>query len=293
MLCLITFWGSSFVVVKIVLLEGMAPIAIATLRFLVAGGFFLVVLLLNRVRDREYTVRVNRRDVLTLMFLALAGVTFFFVFQYTGIQMAGASVAAIMVCLLSPVLISMLSARLLKETLNTPQILGVVVAAAGTFTIVIGGTFSSQADSSFLSGTLLLLATPILWAAYTIAGKRIMTRHSPFLIVAYVNILGGLFLVPFSLVEGSILAISAIGLNAWLAILFLASTCSLIGYYIWFYVMKRVRAAVVSSFLFAEPLITVLFATAFVGEQIAISTIGGGLLVFVGVYLVTRKGASH
>jgi drug/metabolite transporter (DMT)-like permease len=37
MLILILFWGSSFVVVKIALEEGLDPITIATFRFLVFG----------------------------------------------------------------------------------------------------------------------------------------------------------------------------------------------------------------------------------------------------------------
>ena len=41
---MILFWGSSFVVVKLALNEGLSPIAIATYRFLVAGGIFLILL---------------------------------------------------------------------------------------------------------------------------------------------------------------------------------------------------------------------------------------------------------
>jgi hypothetical protein len=48
MVSLIVFWGSSFVVVKIILGEGLSPTAIATFRFLVAGAFFLVALFLQR-----------------------------------------------------------------------------------------------------------------------------------------------------------------------------------------------------------------------------------------------------
>jgi drug/metabolite transporter (DMT)-like permease len=49
-----------------------------------------------------------------------------------------------------------------------------------------------------------------------------------------------------------------------------------------------VSAAVTSSFLFAEPLVTVLFAVMFVGEEVSMSILAGGLLIFIGVYLVTR-----
>ena len=61
-----------------------------------------------------------------------------------------------------------------------------------------------------------------------------------------------------------------------------------LGYYVWFYVLEQVSAAVTSSFLFAEPLVTVSFAVMFVGEEISMSILAGGLLIFIGVYLVTR-----
>ena len=289
MLCLITFWGSSFVVVKEVLKEGLTPVSIATFRFLVAGALFLVALFLNRVRQPRYRLLVEKKDVKTLVLLALSGVTLFFMVQYTGISMAGASIASILVCLLAPVLITVFSAWLFRERLKRRQVAGIVGAVLGTFTIVAGDVFSSQGNSAFLQGSLLLLLTPLMWTGYSLLGKKMMEKYDPFLVVAYVSILGGLLLVPFSLAENSFHLITAVSLQGWLFILFLAFTCSLLGYYIWFYVMKQVKAAVASSFLFGEPLVTALFATTFVGEQITFSVVAGGLLVFVGVVLVTWK----
>lgn len=289
MLCLIAFWGSSFVVVKAALREGMSPVAIATFRFLTAGGLFIGALLLNRARNSNYVLLVERKDVPTLFALALTGVTFFFIIQYTGIQMASASLASILVCLLAPIIISVVSARMFGERLVTKQILGIGVAAMGTFTVVAGGALNLQSNMTFFLGTLILLSTPFLWATYTLLGKKIMDKYSPFLVVAYVNILGGLCLVPFSLAENSFHEIFTLNLQEWSAILFLAFTCSLLGYFIWFYVMKQVRAAVTSSFLFGEPLITGLFATIFIREEMTLFTVIGGLLIFAGVYLVSRQ----
>ena len=289
MLSLITFWGSSFVVVKTVLREGLTPIAIATFRFLIAGGLFLIVLLLNRIRNRNYRILVERKDIPLILFLAFSGVTVFFIAQYTGIQMASASVASILVCLLSPILISVFSTFLFKETLSKIQLLGIGIASVGTLTVVVGGTFNLQGNLAFFLGSLILLTTPLLWTVYTLLGKRIMQKYDPFLVVAYVNILGGLFLVPFSLAENSFNNIFALIIPEWLAVLYLSFTCSLIGYFIWFYVMKRSSAAATSSFLFAEPLVTVLFAAIFVREEVTLFAVGGGLLIFIGVLLITTK----
>jgi drug/metabolite transporter (DMT)-like permease len=169
------------------------------------------------------------------------------------------------------------------------QVLGIIIASIGTFTVIVGGTFNLQGNLTFLLGSLILLSTPLLWVAYTLLGKKIIQKYDPFLIVAYVNILGGFFLVPFSLMENSINTILVLTSQEWLAILYLAFTCSLIGYFIWFYVIKRSSAAATSSFLFAEPLVTVLFAAVFVREEVTPFAVGGGLLIFMGVFLITTR----
>ena len=290
MLCLIIFWGSSFVVVKALLLQGLTPIAIATFRFLVAGVLFLVALVVMKVRRPLSVVLFEGKDTLAFVGLSLVGVTFFFIVQYVGIELADASVAAILVCFLSPILIALLSMRIFNESLKKKQFLGLAVAGIGTLLVITGGTMDfGGSNPTFLFGSLILLLTPILWASYTLGGKRLIEKYSPFLVVAYVSIIGGLFLIPFSLAENSLQGILTLSLQAWGAILYLAVTCSFVGYFIWFHVMSRVKAAVTSSFLFAEPLVTVLFATVFIGENITPPLLVGGLLIFTGVLLITRK----
>ncbi len=289
MLTLIIFWGSSFVVVKIALREGLTPIAIATFRFLIAGALFLFSLFVKKSRQQEYRLLVEKKDAPTLLFLALTGVTFFFSAQYTGINMAGASVAALFVCLLSPILIAVFSARIFKEQLAKKQTFGIGMAAAGALIVISGGSLGVPDNANFFLGSLVLLLTPVLWAAYNLSGKKVLAKYDPFLVVAYVNVLGGLCLVPFSLFENTLYQMFSLSFHGWLAILFLAVTCSFFGYYTWFYVLKQVGAAVTSSFLFVEPLVTVLLAAVFVGEVIGWSVIAGGVLIFIGVYLVTMR----
>jgi drug/metabolite transporter (DMT)-like permease len=289
MLCLTFFWGSAYVVAKEILRDGLTPVAIATFRFLLAGILFLPVLLFNKTRNREYRLFIERRDAAVVLLLALTGVTFYFIIQYTGIKMAGASIASIMVSLLSPIVISLFSAKVLRERLTRKQVLGIGIASTGTATVVAGTTLSLGNDSNFLIGSLILLLTPFLWATYTIAGKRILERYDPLLVVAYVNIFGALCLIPFSLAENSFQEIFSLTMNEWLGILYLGSICSLLGYLIWFYVLKQISATVTSSFMFAQPLITVLLATAFLNEELTLPVMVGGLLIFIGVYLVGRK----
>ncbi len=293
MVSLIIFWGSSFVVVKIALDEGLTPISIATFRFLIAGALFLIALILNKTRRADYHILAEPKDMITLLILSLTGVTLFFMAQYTGIKMANASTAAIFVCLLSPIIITILSKTMLQEYLTNHQILGSIIAAGGTFAVIVGGTPTFSGSREFFLGSLILLSTPFLWATYSLLGKKIMKKYSPFLTTAYVTILGGLCLIPFCLVEDSFHKIFSMTCTSWVAILFLSLTCSLLGYYIWLHVLKQVGPAVTSSFLFAEPLVTVLFAVVFIGEKLNLLILSGGLLIFLGVCLVATKQRSE
>lgn len=80
-------------------------------------------------------------------------------------------------------------------------------------------------------------------------------------------------------------------MTGWLAILYLAITCSFIGYYIWLRSIKTVGAAITSSFLFAEPLVTVTLAVTLpnIREQLTLPIIAGAFLILAGVYLITRR----
>jgi drug/metabolite transporter (DMT)-like permease len=286
MVLLIIFWGSSFVVVKQLLNDGLTPVAVATFRFLVAGAFFLLVLLIKKGVSPNYKLGVERKDLLVFLVLALTGVTFFFIVQYTGIQLAGSTIAAIMVCLLSPILITIFSARLFGEHLKKVQFFGIAVAAVGTLLVVLADLLNLKGDMTFLVGTLILLSTPLMWAGYSLLGQKIMQKYDAFLVVAYISLLGGLCLIPFSLAENSFSMLLTMNLNEWLGILYLSLTCSLLGYFIWFYVLKK-AGATASTFLFGEPLITAVFAVMFVSEALYPSVIAGAVLIFIGVFIVT------
>ncbi len=286
---LIVFWGSSFVVVKIALAEGLTPVSIATYRFLLAGGLFILTFVIRGKRESKLKMSVDMRDLPVFVFLALSGITFFFLAQYTGISMAGASIAAIFVCLLSPIFIAIGSVVMFKERVGKWQALGIGLAAVGTLIVILGGSVGMQPDSDFFYGSLILLATPFLWTFYTLLGKKTIEKYDPILVLTCITVLGGLFLLPFSLAENSILLALSMSTSSWIAIAYLSVTCSLLGYYIWFYSVERVGATVTSSILFGEPLVTVLMAAAFVGEKITPPIVVGGILIFAGVYLVTRK----
>jgi drug/metabolite transporter (DMT)-like permease len=104
------------------------------------------------------------------------------------------------------------------------------------------------------------------------------------------TLLGGVFLFPFAAVAYHP------GRNAWDwrsigAVLWLAIPVSIVAVQLWLYLLKD-NAARASFWLFLCPVSGFLIANAVMKEPIGLYTIGGMVLVIVGLYLVQSKKTS-
>jgi drug/metabolite transporter (DMT)-like permease len=70
--------------------------------------------------------------------------------------------------------------------------------------------------------------------------------------------------------------------------LFLGIACSGLAYIFWYDALAEAGAAQVASFLYIEPIVTVVVATLLIGEAATWSTLAGGATILLGVWLVNR-----
>jgi len=69
---------------------------------------------------------------------------------------------------------------------------------------------------------------------------------------------------------------------------FLGIAASGLAYVFWFDGLAKIQASQIGAFLYIEPLVTMLIASALLGEHIQGITLLGGLIILTGVWLVTR-----
>ncbi len=148
LLVLMTFlWGFAFVLVDIAV-EFIPPTSLALTRFLLASLSFLIFdlyLFIRRKRRSEESSKAVEKSSYTklewiyLIIASFSGISFFFVFQYAAIELIGPSLPALFVCLLAPVLITVLAVAFFNERLTKLKIIGYVIATIGGFLLVTGG----------------------------------------------------------------------------------------------------------------------------------------------------------
>ena len=279
----ILIWGFSFVVVKVAIDDGSPPVQIAMGRFLVASLIFGSFLLWKRPGWPA------RSDLRTFFILAFLGVGSYYVFQYYSVKYAGPSVTAILVTLLCPIMIFIMSRFKLNESVSRAQTVGLGIATLGAFLVITDGSLAFISNSAQIVGGIFGVICALFWAIYTVEGKKIVIKYDPFVSTAYLSLIGTAMLVPLALAEYQISENVEFHLSYLAAILFLGIMCTVIGYVFWFRALTGLTASSTGATLYFEPVVTIIFAYAILGQGIGWIAGLGGVLVLVGVAVVSRR----
>jgi drug/metabolite transporter (DMT)-like permease len=277
--CAVVIWGWTFVATKICLAY-LSPLELLGLRLLIA---LPVMLGLIAARRTPLSFRLPPRPV--LLGSALIGIHFYI--QITGLKYTSATNTGWIIAV-TPVVIALLSSLVLGERISPRLRTGIGVATLGIFLLVSRGRLAELGWLTSL-GDWLILASAHTWALYTIAVRDLARAENP-LAVTFV-----LFL-PATIVATLAVAFTSnwerllrLPLEAWLALLFLGVFGMALAHWFWQVGVSRVGAARAGVFLYVEPLATTTLAVPYLGEPLGPTTIAGGGLVLLGVWIAQRS----
>ena len=276
-------WGVSFIATKIALRE-ISPMTVVWLRF----GIGVLVLAAATMVRKEYRP-VSSGDLGYFAMLGFIGITFHQWLQTTGLATA-AAISSAWIITTTPIFIAVLGWLFLREKLTVRQIIGIAVATAGVMLIL------SQDNPAALwnggigsSGDLLVFLSAANWAVFSVLSRKGLKGISATFMILCVMAFGWLFTSFVLISNGSFSEIPALSRDGWYAIAFLGIFCSGFAYIFWYDALKVLPVSNVGSFLYFEPVTTIIVAIPMLGEKLSLGTIAGGISIFFGVWLVNRK----
>lgn len=280
------FWGTSWAASKIGLRD-FSPIHLAVLRFVLASCLFYILL---KIFYRDYVI--DSKDKPLLWFLGILGVSFYFYIQHTGLKHT-TTVNSSIIMGTSPIFTMLLSTKLFnQEELNLNKIFGAIISFLGIFLVFSSGKGISFSSSTLL-GDLLILINSISWAFFTVLGKRLVDKYEPFVVISYIYIYATITMSPIIFTSDFITSVKKAPSGTWLAVFYLAIFCSVYGFYMWYKGIKIIGAARTAMFNYINPVVAVTIGILFLKETWTFYTLFGGILVFIGVYIVTTKRQSQ
>lgn len=198
---------------------------------------------------------------------------------FAALRHASAGLTALLLYLF-PILVALFSALLGRQRLTLGRALAVGVAFSGTL-LTIGGSLTGSP-----LGIALGLGAAFIYAIYILAGERLTAGASPLASSAVIMV--GAALVYGGLAWGlaSPLPATPVAWGAVLGIVFLSTILGMVGF---FAGMARLGAADAAALSTLEPLVTLVLASLFLGEQLELIQVLGGLLILGAVVALTRS----
>jgi drug/metabolite transporter (DMT)-like permease len=273
--CLV--WSFAFVAGKIGVTY-CPPLILLSARFLLAG---ILILGISAVRGDGW--QMTWRDAAVFAILGVANNALYLGLGYTGLKTVSAGLGGLIVSA-NPVFTAMLAALLLGEPLTWRKAAGLLLGIVGVGFIV-WHRMSVGTDS--FHGILFTLASLASIVVGTILFKVLAPKGSLWIGNGVQSLAGGLAVLPFALIFSSL---SDIVPNAQLlgAFAFLVLGGSILGYLLWFHLLKVCGATAASAYHFLMPPLAMLFAWIVLGEHVEGRDLLGIIPVALGIYLVTR-----
>ncbi len=258
-------WGFGYALTKIGM-DHFSPLLLMSLRFGIAG------LILVWFTKPPWG---HMRD---LFMVAFIGSTIQYGFTYYGLKGIDVSTASILVQLEGPIL-ALLSTLILKERLGWPRALGMGLAFAGVVVIAGEPRLSESLDS-----VALVISGAAFWAIAQIMISRLKSL-SGITILAWVAIIASPQMLLISLVieKGQWHSIVSADLQDWSIVFYLSFIMTVIGYSIWYHLLRICDVSKLSPFLMLLPVTSIIAGVVILEEQFTLTMGIGGLLIMAGV----------
>jgi len=275
-------WGASFIATKVALRD-LSPVTLVWMRF----GIGVVILGIATAARRQFAFPA-RNELGYLALLGFLGITLHQWLQSTGLQTAQATTTGWIIASI-PVFMALLGWGFLKEKLNQMQVAGIAISALGVLLVVSKGSLSGLTTGKFgtIGDFLILLSAPN-WAVFTILSRRGLQQHPATRMMFYVMGFGWLFSTVLLFTGPGIGEIGRMTFDGWLAMGFLGVIVSGLAYIAWYDALKVIPAAQIGTFLYLEPVVTMLLAAGMLGESLLFASVLGGGLILLGVWMVNR-----
>lgn len=281
---IVAIWGSTFVFTKMLLLAGLSPAQIFTLRFIIA----YVLLMGYSLSKRSFRLfSDNWRDELLMLVLGITGGSVYFLAENAAMLFTTATNTSLIVCS-CPLFAMLLFAVVYRhsEHISKVQALGSVLACMGMAVVVLNGHFVLHLSPL---GDLLAFAACLCWAVYSLLMKPATERYSTLFITRKVFFYGLLTIIPYYLIVPGFPSLDVLLRSDVLwNLLFLGVVASMICYVAWNWVISRLGAVVATNWVYFNPITTILFAWWLLHEQITIWFLLGTVFILLGMYLADK-----
>jgi drug/metabolite transporter (DMT)-like permease len=236
--------------------------------------------------------KIEKRDFLKIIFAAVLGMCINMLAFFRGLELSTPINSGVIITL-SPILVLILSYFFLKEKVTLKKILGIIIGFSGAVFLILNTSKTGMNAPNIPLGNSFFLLNASAYAGYLIVVKPLTSKYNIFTIMKWLFLIGLILSAPIT--YNQFVEVNWLELP-WFAIWrmgYVVIGTTFLTYLFNIYALKTLSPTTVGSFIYLQPIITIVFALITANDTLDSIKLLSCLIIFIGVYLVSVKNRNN
>ena len=277
-----TIYGLSHTIAKEVMPTHIQGFGFVQVRLLGAAILFWLVSLFIPKQ------KIDRADFPKMLLCALFGMVINMLCFFKGIELSTPINSAVLITI-TPILVFVFSAILIKERLLLPRIVGVILGFIGALVLIVFGNEIRLDAPNIPLGNALFVMNASFFGLYLVLVKSLSAKYTTVHLLKWLFLFGFIMAFPISYPEFSEVSWSTLPFEAIWRFGYVIVGTTFMTYLLNVYALKQLKASTVGVFTYLQPLIGIGYAILVGADGLTVYKLVGGGVVLLGVYLVTKR----
>ena len=214
------------------------------------------------------------------------GVIFNQLLFFKGLSLTTATNTSLLAVMI-PVFAIIVSVLIGNDKFSWQKIVGIILAAGGVIYLI--DPTNASFSSATTQGDILIILNSMSYATYVAVSKKLITHYGALKSIAWLFLFASIINVPVGLYFLQSVELADVSFPSWAALAAIVLFPTILAYYWNTWALARVQPSVVAVYIYLQPLIGTFLAIFVLGEDWKPRIFLAMILIFTGVFLVTRK----
>ena len=276
-------YGLNHTIAKNVMPTYITPFGFILLRVLGAAILFWVVSFFIKPE------KIQKKDWPRLIACSFLGMVINMLAFFKGLELS-TPVNSSVIITISPIIVFIFSAILLKEKIQFLKTIGIILGFMGAVILVLYTSKTGINAPNIPLGNVLFIVNSFAYGLYLVLVKPLIEKYNIITLLKWLFLLAVFLNLPvtfneFVSVKWANLPIK----DAVLPMLFVVVGTTFCTYLFNAYALRTLSPSTVSSFIYLQPIVGIVYAVSTKSDTLSLVSVTGMILIFIGIYLVTKK----
>jgi len=277
-----TIYGLNHTIAK-----GLMPTIIEPYGFILlrVGGAAIIFWFISFFYPSE---KIDKKDWLRIIACAFFGMVLNMLMFFKGLSLS-TPINSSVVITLAPVLLLVLSAIFLKERITWLKSIGIGLGLLGALVLILFGAKSQPNAPDIPLGNLLFIVNAASYSVYLIIVKPLVSKYTSITLMKLFFLFAVFMNLPIGISEFTDVAWASLTFDSIWKLTFVVIGTTVLTYLFNIFALKQLSPSTIGAFIYLQPLLAAFFAILAGADKLTPLRVGAAALIFLGVFLSTRK----